>query len=152
MSDMIPTIIAEPQEVEVFKDKFPVRLTLVERTVLEQYALGVSERNIALELGMAVSQVKKIVLNPDNSKYISDLVLSFDALHKSRSVAVLSKIIDAKLNVDAESYADLTKKDVVDLIVTRDNLLKEREKASLGTNDNSTYITLLQQLVGNNGQ
>lgn len=130
---------------EVFTLVKPI--SLLDRSILEAYALGKSEKTIASELGISVKNVKNVVYRPENAKLLSDMVTSLNNMVKARSIAVLSSIIEDKLSNYEGNAADMTKKDVVDVIMSLDSLNKEREKKELGTAGGDTYVNILTNLI-----
>jgi len=125
-------------------------LTLNERAVCEMYADGKSVRKISQELGISESGVQKILNAPHVKEYVKDLIKEQYASLKEGRLRIINKIIEDKLQKLEETYGDdlskATSKDVVDLIVVVDNMMKEREKKELGT-ENNTYINILNQVL-----
>jgi hypothetical protein len=125
-------------------------LSLLERAICELYADSKTRTGIATYLGISVGQVKRILSKDYIKSFIQELVSTQYDMTKEYRISLLDKVIKAKIdaieNDLAGDYAQATKKDLVDLIMIQDSMLKEREKKELGTNED-TYITLLQQIV-----
>lgn len=125
-------------------------LSLIERAVCELYSEHKTQAGIATYLGVSTNQVKRILSKDYIKQFIQDLVSAQYDLTKEYRLSMLDKIIKAKVDAIeqecAGDYAQATKKDIVDLLMIQDSMLKEREKKELGTNED-TYITLLQQVI-----
>ena len=82
--------------------------------------------------------------------FLKDLINAQYELSKEYRLELMDKIISAKIkdieNSENPNFSSATKKDLVDLLLIQDSMLKEREKKELGTNED-TYVTLLQQIV-----
>jgi hypothetical protein len=145
-------IVPEPTEDDLLlPDKAPSKpLTVVERYICELYARGESPRKIATEMGIPYATVSRILAKPHIKEFVKELVNEQYTVIKEGRLRLLNRIIEDKLEaLEREHGGDLskaTKKDVVDLIVTMDNMMKEREKAELGVTDD-TYIAVIQQVV-----
>jgi len=138
-------VISETSSVESSK---PISLT--ERKVSLMYADGNSHRTISDTLGIPVQTVKNILSREHIRDFVGNLIKDQYTTLKEGRLRVLNKIIDDKIaKLEEESGGDLagsTKKDIVDLMVIMDNMLKEREKAELGTTQD-TYIQVIQQVL-----
>jgi hypothetical protein len=125
-------------------------LTLLERTVCELTAERKGRQEIANYLGVPLSTVRCILAKPHIKSFIQDIVIAQYELTKEYRLSLLNKVIEAKIgNIEDEldgDFSKATKKDIIDLLIIQDNMLKEREKKELGTSDD-TYITLLQQVI-----
>jgi hypothetical protein len=125
-------------------------LTLVERAVCELRADKKSNMYIASYLGISLVDVKRILARNTVKEFLQTLINAQYDLSKEYRLEIMGKIIDSKIREIEEDmagdYKGATKKDLVDLIMLQDSLLKEREKKELGTNED-TYITLLQQIT-----
>jgi hypothetical protein len=132
-------------------DKLPkAPLSITERYISELYAIGKSPKQISVELGLPVSTVRNKLSKDTVVSFVSDLVSTQLTTLKEGRIRILNKIIDDKLTFIEEElggdFALATRKDVVDVIQILDGVLKEKEKAELGTTDN-TYINLIQQVI-----
>jgi predicted transcriptional regulator len=125
-------------------------MPLIERYISELYALGKSVKQVAIELGLGINTVRNILAKEDVRLFVADLVNTQLTTAKEGRIRVLNKIIEDKITFIEEKlggdFALATKKDVVDVIQALDGMLKEKEKAELGTSEN-TYINLIQQVV-----
>ncbi len=140
----MPNIVDSGQK----KDIKP--LSINERAVCELYAEGKSIKHISNTLGISESGVNKILNTPHIKEYVKELITEQYSTLKEGRLRIINKIIEDKLQVLEEKYGDdlskATSKDVVDLIVIVDQMMKEREKKELGTEGN-TYINILNQII-----
>jgi len=125
-------------------------LSALERSICELFAQGKSPSLIALDLQVSTQSVNNVLGLKKVKKFLKDVINEqFNVLKEGR-LRILNKIINdklAKLERDnGGDLADSTNKDIVDLMREMDNMLKEREKKELGTNDN-TYINILKQVL-----
>lgn len=125
-------------------------LTLVERAICELRADKKSNAYIASYLGISMINVKRVLGRSVVKEFLQALINAQYDLSKEYRLEIMGKIIDSKIREIEEDFAGeykgATKKDLVDLIMLQDSLLREREKKELGTNED-TYITLLQQIT-----
>ncbi len=125
-------------------------LSINERAVCELYAEGKSVKYISNTLGISESGVNKILNTPYIKEYVKELITEQYSTLKEGRLRIINKIIEDKLQVLEEKYGDdlskATSKDVVDLIMVVDQMMKEREKKELGTEGN-TYINILNQIM-----
>jgi len=128
----------------------PQPLTLTERYIAELYAKGLSSKKIATVLGLRQQVVSRVLQKPELRNFVTELVNAQYTTIKEGRLRVLNKIIEDKLEALEREYdgdlSSATKKDIVDLIQIVDNMLKEKEKAELGTGGD-TYVNILQQII-----
>jgi hypothetical protein len=152
------TILPEEYENEKVSDVSESRynltsdkpLTSLEYKVCELYAEGASTKIISETLGAPVTTVKAILSRNHVKSVISEMVRDQYLTLKEGRLRVINKIIDDKIRkLEEETDGDMssaTKKDIVDLLVIADSMLKEREKAELGTTQD-TYVQVIQQIM-----
>ena len=125
-------------------------LSLLERAVCELRADRKSNKYIANYLGASLSEVKSILSRPHVKEFLQDLINAQYEISKEYRLELLSKIAEDKIKeVEREhngDFAKATKKDLVDILMLQDTILKEREKKELGTTED-TYINLIQQVM-----
>jgi hypothetical protein len=125
-------------------------MTVSERYVAELYSLGESPKAIASKTGLPHTTVKTIINKPHIKEFVTELVNAQYNVMKEGRLRLLNKIIDDKLEKLEEEYggdlSNATKKDLVDLLVIMDGMLKEKEKAELGTGSD-TYVNIIQQVI-----
>jgi hypothetical protein len=126
-------------------------LTVSEVAMADAYIEGRSVHSIAVEVGMAVDAVQKVLNKKHVKEYVKEQINEHYTALKEGRIRILNRIIEDKLKHLEEQYGgDLSKatgKDVVDLIAIMDNMMKEREKKELGLNEGNTYVTLLNQIL-----
>lgn len=149
-----PSILAKLNNEIIFTEGVsPTKpMDLVERAVCELRADKKSNMDISQYLGISISEVRRVLKRENVKNFLKDLINSQYELSKEYRLEVISKIITAKINEmeasENPNFSEVTKKDIVDLLMIQDGMLKEREKKELGTNQD-TYITLLQQVIKN---
>jgi hypothetical protein len=125
-------------------------LTVLERYVCELYASGHNPKAISVKIGMPVQSIRSLLAKPYVREFVSELIQAQYNVIKEGRLRILNKIVEDKLEEIEEQHdgnlAKATKKDVVDLLLAMDSMLKEREKAELGTSDD-TYINIIQQVL-----
>ena len=125
-------------------------LTIQERYIAELYSKGYSSKRIANEMGLPQTTVSRILSTPHIREYVTELVNTQYAVIKEGRLRILNKIVEDKLEQLEEAYdgnlANATKKDIVDVIQAIDSMMKEREKAELGTTQD-TYVNIIQQVI-----
>jgi len=150
----------EKSELELVKEEIiptevvesAVPLTSIERSICELYANARTKKEISTLLGIPMNSVTKTLKKRGIDTFINDLILAQNMAQKAGRVRVLSRIADdmiEKIEEGEGSFADATKKDLVDIIKTIDDIMKEKEKADLGTNKDNTYIQILNGMMDN---
>ena len=128
-----------------------VPLSLIERQIIELYASNVSKKVIAAKLGIPKAAVVGLFKRKGVQDFANSLVMPSNYAIKAERVRLVSSIIDAKVTMLEEAEVDLamsTTKDIVDLTLNLDHMLKEQEKKELGVSDgNNVYVNILQQMI-----
>jgi len=126
-------------------------MTALETNICELYSIGKSTKGIAEELGISPTTVRNTLGKPHIKDFVSELVNAQYASSLEGRLRIVNKIIDAKLEKIEEEYdgdfSKATKKDVVDMLMIADGMLKERQKKELGTSDN-VYLSIVNQITG----
>jgi hypothetical protein len=126
-------------------------MTTLETQICELYSIGHSTKSIAESLGIGPNTVRSTLAKPHIKEFVNELINAQYVTTLEGRLRILNKIVDAKLEKIEEEYdgdfSKATKKDIVDLLVIGDNMLKERQKKELGTNDN-IYLNIVQQITG----
>jgi len=126
-------------------------MTTTETQICELYSSGHSTKSIAETLGIGAYTVRNVLSKPHIKDFVNELINAQYASTLEGRLRILNKVVDAKLEKIEEEYdgdfSKATKKDIVDLLVIGDNMLKERQKKELGTNDN-VYLNIVQQITG----
>jgi len=126
-------------------------MTPLETQICELYSVGKSTKGIAEELGISPSTVRNTLGKPHIKDFVSELVNAQYASSVEGRLRIVNKIIDSKLEKIEEEYdgdfSKATKKDVVDMLMIADGMLKERQKKELGTSDN-VYLSIVNQITG----
>ena len=132
-----------------------VPLSLIERQIIELYAANMSKRVIAAKLGIPKAAVDGLFKRKGVQEFANSLVMASNFAIKAERVRLISSIIEANVTMLEEAEVDLamsTTKDVVDLTMNLDHILKEQEKKELGVTDgNNVYINILQQMMDGEG-
>ena len=130
-------------------------LTVLEREIVEKYTQGESPKSIGVSLGLSPTKVRQ-VLNKDHVKKVTnEVILDTGTALKAERVRLLNAIIEDKLaqmqepdeNGKTKRLADSTSKDLVDLVRSVDDILKEKEKKELGSTEGSVYVQLINNLL-----
>ncbi len=128
-----------------------VPMTTTETQICELYSSGHSTKSIAETLGIGANTVRNVLSKPHIKDFVNELINAQYATTLEGRLRILNRIVDAKLEKIEEDYdgdfSKATKKDIVDLLIIGDNMLKERQKKELGTNDN-IYLNIVQQITG----
>lgn len=144
-------------EVIEYEHKLLKPLTLIEKEIVTKYTEGYSVKAISIELGLEQRIIKSILGKPEIREVANEIILGSAQSLKAERIRLLSSIIEDKVKVIEEKVdedgnsigrmANLSSKDVVDLVKTIDDMLKEKEKADLGTAGGNVYIQMLQGLM-----
>lgn len=144
-------------EVIEYEHKLLKPLTLIEKEIVTKYTEGYSVKAISIELGLEQRIIKSILGKPEIREVANEIILCSAQSLKAERIRLLSSIIEDKVKVIEEKVdedgnsigrmANLSSKDVVDLVKTIDDMLKEKEKAELGTAGGNVYIQMLQGLM-----
>jgi hypothetical protein len=145
-------------EIVTYEHNLLKPLTLIEKEIVTKYTEGYSVKAIAIELGLEQRIIKNILSKPEIREIANDIILGSAQSLKAERIRLLSAIIEDKVKVIEEKVddegnpsgrmANLSNKDVVDLVKTVDDMLKEREKAELGTSSANVYVQLVNSLIG----
>lgn len=134
--------------------KCPVPLSTLERQICELYAIGKTRKEVSAELGIPPSTITKLLGKHQVLEFVNELVMAHNFATKAERVRMLGRIVEDKIDalpVDEETgkvdFSQATSKDVVDVVKTIDDILKEEEKKRLGTSDNNTYINILNGMM-----
>lgn len=148
-----PDTIKKLQDELVFTEGVTSKkpLSLVERSICELRADKKTNTDIANYLGLTITEVKRVLARDHVKFFLQELINAQYEISKEYRLELINKIISAKVKKIEEGeedvdFASATKKDLVDLLLIQDSMLKEREKKELGTNED-TYVTLLQQII-----
>ena len=125
-------------------------LSLVERKIAELKLKAYSPTRISQELEIPETQVKKILNRKAVKEFINKAMSQIKSSIKDELVALHLKIIEDKIKYIEEKhngdFSKATKKDLPDLVKMLDDILKEEEKAKLGTTQN-VYVNVLNQVL-----
>lgn len=133
-----------------------VPLTVLEREICELYAGGLVKKEISIKLGIPVSEVTKLLNKKGVAEFVQELIMSISYATKAERVRVLSRVIEDKVDKltitdeDGNTTTDFsraTDKDLVSVVKTLDDMLKEAEKKELGVSDNTTYVQILNTMM-----
>ncbi|HHD80229.1 MAG TPA: hypothetical protein ENK99_01275 [Campylobacterales bacterium] len=126
----------------------PIPISPVEQNIIELKVEGMSNTLIAQKLGINPQTVSYITRKPHIATIISETIKQSYETTKAYRVNLLTKIIESKLAKieEDEDMSSLTRKDIVDLITTLDNMLKEEERASL-SKDNERINSILTEIT-----
>ena len=128
-----------------------VQLNVLERNICELYASSKTKKEISLALGVPMVVVNKTLKKKGVPQFLSELILAQNMAQKAGRVRILNRIADDMIEEIEEgegTFAGATSKDLVDIIKTLDDIMKEKEKADLGTNKDTTYINILNNMMG----
>ncbi len=140
--------------INVPQSSLSIKLTPLEREICEYKADLLTNKAIAVAMGVNTATITKILGKSDVQEFVNELIVAKNRASfasKAMRVKLLSDIIEDKLEKmeeDGTRYADSTKKDVVELVDTIDGILKEQEKSELGTDKNDVYINILNSVMG----
>ena len=125
-------------------------LTTFERFVVEKKALGWSESRIALELGVDENAVRRTLNKPVVKEVYNTIMEEVKSGIKNEIVGIYLKIIRDRVREIEEKYngdfSKASKRDMVDLLMGLDSIMKEEEKKKLGTGGN-VFVNILQQVI-----
>jgi len=126
-------------------------MTSLETKIAEEYSMGKSTRAIAEGLGISPKTVRDVLGKPHIKVFVNDLINAQYVSSVEGRLRIVHRIVDAKLEKLEEEYdgdfSNATKKDIVDLLVIADGMLKERQKKELGVSDN-VYMNIVNQITG----
>ena len=125
MQDNLPIEIDTPDT---------LRLTDLERNILDKFANAVSPKDIALEFGIPKTAITQLMRKPGVKEFVQELVDARNQMMKMYLPDLLMGIIEDKVAKNQEGedsrMADLTRKDVVDIAKQLDALLKTTDSAT----------------------
>ena len=125
-------------------------LTTFERYIVEKKALGWSEKQIAAELGIDENAVKRTLNKPIVKDFYREVMGEVKDSIKDEIVGIYLRIIRDKVKwVEEKHKGDFSKasrRDLTDILLGLDNIMKEEEKKKLGTTGN-VFVNILQQVV-----
>jgi len=129
------------------KENDLVPISNLERQVCEMYAEGYSTDLISAEVGLDTKTVTNILRKKKNKELVKELITELNIASKEGRLRIMNRIIEEKIKAyeqNGKSLAESTTKDIPDLIMMVDNMLKEREKKELGATDNPVINILTQ--------
>lgn len=138
-------------------NKLMVPLSILDQQIVSLYSDGVNIKDIAIELGISVPSIRRALNKPEIREAANDVIMNMGISLKAEKLRLINAVVNDKLEkldeqVDEEGnktgrLADITNKDVFDLISMADGMQKEKEKADLGNTTNNVYINLLNQIM-----
>ena len=125
-------------------------MTVLETDICEMHSLGKSTAYIANFLGILPHTVRNTLAKPHIRDFVYELVNAQYTSKLEGRLRIINSIIEAKLE-KIEEMADgdmsqVTKKDVVDLMVITDNMMKEKQKKELGA-DSNVYLQIINAVT-----
>jgi len=119
-------------------------LAPLEKEVAMEVVNGVSMKSIATVLDLDLVTVKMIRNRTHVRKFIKEYMNEITLKHKENREELIAQIIEARMNNlgEGEDLSTLSNKDTLDLILALDNIQKEKEKATLGTETNQVVNIL----------
>jgi predicted transcriptional regulator len=130
--------------------KTEIPLTLLERYVAELTLKGYSPDRIAQELGVATAVVERTLNSKPVKAFIKQVSKEIREGIKDELVAIMRRTIKDKVRYIEEKYdgdfSKATRKDLPELVKMLDEMLKEEEKAKLGTSQN-VFVQILNQVT-----
>ena len=149
-SEIIEAVIEDKNDLMLNDVKVETPLSFTEQRIAELRLKAYSPLRIAQELDLPEKKVRQILNRKAVKLFINEAMKQVKSSIKDELVALHLKIIEDKVReVETEFNGDFskaTKKDLPDLIKTLDDILKEEERAKLGTTQ-SVYINILNQVL-----
>ena len=149
-SEIIEAVIEDKNDLMLNDVKVETPLSFTEQRIAELKLKAYSPLRIAQELDLPEKKVRQILNRKAVKLFINEAMKQVKSSIKDELVALHLKIIEDKVReVETEFNGDFskaTKKDLPDLIKTLDDILKEEERAKLGTTQ-SVYINILNQVL-----
>ena len=125
-------------------------LTLIERYVAELKLKGFSSKKIAEKIGVPEVVVKRTLNSKKVKEFINQISEEVKATIKADMIALMQRTIEDKIKYIEEKYdgdfSKATRKDLPDLLKMLDDMMKEEEKAKLGTTQN-VFVNILNQVI-----
>ena len=138
-------------------NKLMMPLSILDQQIVSLYSDGINVKDIAIELGVSVPSIRRALSKPEVREAANDIIMNMGVSLKAEKLRLINAVVNDKLEkldeqVDEEGnkpgrLADITNKDVFDLISMADGMQKEKEKADLGNSTNNVYISLLNQIM-----
>ena len=146
----IEAVLEDKKELVLNNVEVETPLSFTEQRIAELKLKAYSPLRISQELELPEKKVRQILNRKAVKVFISEAMKQVKSSIKDEMVALHLKIIEDKVKeVETKfdgDFSKATKKDLPDLIKALDDILKEEERAKLGTNQ-SVYVNILNQVL-----
>ena len=132
-------------------------LSSLERKIVERLASGVAAKSIAIELGIPRIAITNLMRRQEVSEFITEVIDARNQLLKLQIVDTIAAVFEDKVAANAEDeearLADLTRKDIVDVARTLNDLIKTSDStAKEEAEDRMTQIYNQINVIQNEGK
>jgi predicted transcriptional regulator len=125
-------------------------LSMLELYVAELKLKGYSPKKIANKLGVTEAAVRRTLNSKPVRDYIKQVTEGVKETLKEEMIILMRKTIEDKIKYIEDKYdgdfSKATRKDLPDLLKMLDDMMKEEEKAKLGTSQN-IFVSILNQVI-----
>lgn len=123
--------------------------------VANELLTGKSITQIADQMGLSPDRVTAICERTDTKRYVDAVMMTQGYLHRAKRLALINRVIDAKLE-EAADTGIYSKKDLLDWLkmlhdMDRDGRPKQPTTA-VQVNNTNNYMTLMQDLFDGGSQ
>ena len=121
-----------------------------ERNILDLALKGRAPGVIAAQLNLPQSFVRGFLLRKEAKEYLRDLKEAKSQLIQLKALDIFSDIIDARVDQLEESggsYAELSRKDTVDILRAAVELASGIDKSREKADEGDVYVNILQQVM-----
>ena len=124
-------------------------LSDLERKIVDGLASSKSAKSISLELGIPRVAIVNLMRKPDVSEFIAEVIDARNQLLKLQLVDTIAGVFESKVRINAEDedacMADLTRKDIVDVDKTLNDLIKTSDSTSKESSEDR-FTQIYQQI------
>ena len=117
-----------PNDIDLIDTPKDLTLSTLERQIVEGLASNKSPKALAYELGIPQRAITNLMRRPEVAAFITEVIDARNQALKLHIVDTLVAVFDDKIQKNAEDeesrLADLTRKDIVDMAKTLNDLIK----------------------------
>ena len=117
--------------------------------ILENSVQGISIATSAYQIGIPESHVRTYLRGPKVKAYLKEIKEAINEIDQMMITGTLRKIVQARVDnlEDDQSYADLSKKDTLDVIKVFSDITNQISKGQVQEKTDDIFVNIYQQII-----